>query len=192
MTLRGVAAAYALGLVLALAGCGGSSKNSESTTTTSTTESAAAQQATWANSLCGSLVSWRNSLNSVSKTLSGGNLTKAKLQQSATTVSNANTKLANEVESLGAPPRIAGPQVKADIQKLSTQLKTSAQQIKTAAKGVTSLTDAAAAVGVASTALATMSTAISTTITELKSVNVTQSWKNAFANSSSCQALSKS
>ena len=37
-----------------------------------------------------------------------------------------------------------------------------------------------------------IATAISTTITDLKSVNVTQSWKNAFANSSSCQALSKS
>jgi len=176
--------------VLALAGCGGSDKSSEETTTT--TESAAAQQAAWANSLCGSLVTWQDTLNSVSTTLQGGNLTKGKLQQAATTVSDANTKLADDVDALGAPPKVAGPEVKADIQKLSNQLKTSADQIKSAAKGITNLQDAAQAVTLASTALATMSTAISTTITELKNVNVTQGWKNAFANSASCQSLSKS
>jgi len=176
--------------VLALAGCGGGGKKSESTTTT--TESVASKQAAWANSLCGSLVSWRTTLSSVSSTLQGGSLTKAKLQQAATTVSGANNKLADDVKALGAPPQGAGPQAKADVEKLSNDLRASAKQIETAAKGISNLADAAAAVGVASTALASMSTAISTTVTELKSVNVTQSWKNAFANSASCQALSKS
>jgi len=190
MISRGLAAACALCLILALAGCGGSSKNSGSTTTT--TPSVAEQQASWANSLCGSLNTWRNTLNSVSKTLTGGNLTKAKIQEAATTVSGANTKLADDVHALGPPPPGAGAQAKADVEKLSNDLRTSAKQIKTAANGITNLSDAAAAVGVASTALASMTTAISTTVTELKSVNVTQSWKNAFANSSSCQALSSS
>ena len=176
--------------VLALAGCGGSDNESESTT--NTTESAAAKQAAWADSLCGSLVTWRDALTSVSTTLQGGDLTKAKLQQAATTVSDANKKLADDVDSLGTPPKVAGPEVKASVEKLSNQLRTSADQIESAAKGITNLQDAASAVTLASTALATMSTAISTTITELKSVNVTQGWKNAFANSASCQSLSKS
>ena len=181
----------ALLVVLALAGCGGSSKKSESTTTT-TTESTSVSQAAWANSLCGSLLTWRNTLKTVGTTLQGGSLTKAKLQQAATTVSDANDKLATDVKDLGEPPKIAGPKVKSAVNNLSAQLKTSADQIRSAAKNITSLQDAISAATVASGALATMSAGISTAVTEMKSANVTESWKNAFANSASCKSLSQS
>jgi outer membrane PBP1 activator LpoA protein len=84
---------------LALAGCGGSSKDSESTTTT---ESTAATQAAYANSLCGSLSTWKNSLTSVATTFRSGNLTQEKMKQSATTVSDANKRLADDLDTGGS------------------------------------------------------------------------------------------
>jgi len=181
---------------LALAGCGGSSKNSESTTTTTTTttttQSAAATQAAYAKSLCGSLLSWKNSLTSLSKTLKGGNLTKDKLKQAATTVSDSNKQLADDLDTLGPPPKIGGPKAKAAVNTLSNELKASADQIETAAKGITSAQDALAAVSTVSSTLLKLSTDISTTLTELQGLNVAAGWKQAFANSATCQSLSKS
>jgi hypothetical protein len=177
---------------LGLAGCGGSDSGSGSgATTTTTTQSAAEKQAAYANTLCGALATWKDSLASVATTLKGGSLTKEKLQEAATTVSDANAKLADEVKSLGAP-KIAGPQAKASLNSLSDELESSADEIDKAAKGVSNAPEAMAAVGTASAALLKMSTDISTTLTELQSLNVAGGWKQAFANSASCQSLSKS
>jgi hypothetical protein len=177
---------------LALAGCGGSSKDSESTTSTTTTESAAATQAAYANSLCGSLLTWKKSLTSVATSLRGGNLQKEKLKESATTVSDANKQLADELSALGTPPKIGGPKAKAAVDTLSNELNSSADQIEKAAKNITTTQDALAAVGTVSSTLIKLSTDISTTITELQGLNVAQGWKQAFANSATCQSLSKS
>ena len=87
--------------VLGLAGCGGSSDESGSSPTT--TQSTAEKQAAYADSLCGALATWKDSLTSVATTLQGGSFTKEKLQQAATTVSDANKKLSDDVKSLGAP-----------------------------------------------------------------------------------------
>jgi outer membrane PBP1 activator LpoA protein len=175
---------------LALAGCGGSSKDSEPTTTT--TQSTAATQATYANSLCGSLSTWKNSLTSVATTLRGGNLTKEKLKQSATTVSDANKRLADDLDTLGTPPKIGEPKAKAAVDTLSNELDAAARQIEQAAKGISTAQDALAAVSTVSSTLIKLSTDISTTITELQGLNVAQGWKQAFANSATCQSLSKS
>jgi len=110
---------------LALAGCGGSSKDSESTTTT--TQSTAATQAAYANT--------------VAATFQGGNLSKEKLKQSATTVSDANKRLADDLDTLGTPPKIGGPKAKAAVNKLSNELNSSADQIEKAAKGISTAQD---------------------------------------------------
>jgi len=178
--------------VLALAGCGGSDNGSGSgATTTTSTQSAAEKRAAYANTLCGALATWKDSLASVATTLKGGNLTKEKLQDAAATVSDANTKLSDEVKSLGAP-KIAGPQAKASLNTLSDELESSADEIDKAAKGVSTAPEAMAAVATASGALLRMSTDISTTLTELQALDVAEGWKQAFANSASCQSLSKS
>jgi chromosome segregation ATPase len=186
VTRRIVALACA---VFALAGCGGSSKNSSEQTTT-TAPSAAEQRSAYANNVCGALATWKNSLKSVATSLQGGNLNKSSLQSAAKTVSDANNKLADDVDALGAP-KIAGPQAKTALDSLSTELRTSADQIQSAAKGVTNTASALAAVSTASAALLQMSTDISSTITQLESLDVAQGWKQAFANSASCKSLSK-
>jgi methyl-accepting chemotaxis protein len=188
-SLLALLALAVLGLaVLGLAGCGGSDNGSGSGTTTTT---AAEKRAAYADTLCGALATWKNSLTSVATTLKGGSLTKDTLQQAATTVSDANTKLSDDVKSLGAP-EIAGPQAKASLNTLSDELQSSADEIDKAAEGVSNTREAMAAVSTASGALLKMSTDISTTLTELQSLNVAEGWKQAFANSASCQSLNKS
>jgi len=87
---------------------------------------------------------------------------------------------------------ITAEQLKASLDTLSNELQTSADQIDEAAKGLSNTQSALAAVSTASAALLKMSTDISTTITQLQSLNVAEGWKQAFANSASCQSLSKS
>jgi methyl-accepting chemotaxis protein len=175
--------------VLGLAGCGGSSDESGSSPTT--TQSTAEKQTAYADSLCGALATWKDSLTSVSTALQGGKLTKDKLQQAATTVSDANKKLAGDVKSLGTPT-IVGPQAKSSLNELSNELTSSADAIDQAAKGVSNTQEALAAVSTVSSTLLKLSTDISTTITQFQGLDVAEGWKQAFANSASCQSLSKS
>ena len=92
----------------------------------------------------------------------------------------------------GASDRRALLQLASQLDTLSNELNTSADQIEHAAKGISSTQDALAAMGTVSSTLIKLSTDISTTVTELQGLNVAQGWKQAFANSASCQSLSKS
>jgi hypothetical protein len=176
-------------LALASAGCGGSGKKTESTTTASS----AASQAAYADGVCGALASWKSTLTSVGKKFQDASgLSKANLESAAKTVTDANTKLANDVKALGPPPKDAGPKAKAAVQDLKQELQSSADQITAATENLSTATDVLQAVSVASAALLKMSADISATLTTLQSLNATQSWRQAFANSSKCQSLSKS
>jgi len=186
---RTAVAAAVVALALASAGCGGGSgKTTESTTT----GSSAASQAVYADGVCGALSTWKTTLSQVAaKFQDYSHLSKAKLQEAAKTVTDANTKLADDVQALGPPPKDAGPKAKAAVQNLQTELKRSANEISTATENLSTAQGVLQAVNVASAALLKMSADISATITTLESLHASQSWRKAFANSSKCQSLSK-
>ena len=185
---RRLAALGLSALAFGLAACGGSDENSQPTTT-----SAAETQAAYADGLCGALSSWTTSLKSVGSDLKGGeNLTKDSIESAANKVSDANQTLADDLDQLGKPPEIAGPEVRSAVDDLKSELEKSADQIKEAADGISSVQDALNAVGTASSALIAMSTAMSSTITQLQGMDVAEGWKKAFENSSSCQSLGNS
>ena len=170
-----------VGLALVLAGCGSQKSSDE--------EAAAA----WANDFCGTLTKWKDSVGSIRSTLQDTDqLSKAKLQQAASDLSDANAKLADDLRSLETPPKIAGPEAKTAVQELKNKLQASASQIKNAATGVSSAQEAIQAVGVASGAVKTMSSDISSTLTTLESLDGADTWQKAFADSEACQSLSKS
>jgi chromosome segregation ATPase len=172
-----------VGLALVLAGCGSSNKESS--------EEAAA--AAWANDFCGALTTWKESVGSIRATLQDTEqLSKAKLEQAASDLSDANAKLADEMRSLETPPKVAGPEAKSAVQELRNKLQASASQIRSAATGVSSAQEAVQAVGVASGAVQTMSSDISSTLTTLESLDGAETWQKAFTDSESCQSVSKS
>jgi chromosome segregation ATPase len=168
-------------LAFVLAGCGSSESSDE--------KAAAA----WADDFCGSLTKWKGSVSSVGSTLQNvDQLTKAKLEQAAVDLSDANAQLADDMQSLEAPPKVAGPEAKTAVQELRSKLETSASQIREATSNVSGTQEAMKAVNVATGALLTMSTDISTTMTTLESLDGAETWRKAFAESEACKSLSKS
>jgi hypothetical protein len=75
---------------------------------------------------------------------------------------------------------------------LSTQLEQGATQIKDAAKNVSGANGAVKAVTSVTNTLLQMGSEIAATFTTLQSVNSTDAWKSAFADSQACQSLKKS
>src|SRR5437016_2498380 len=89
-------------VVLVAAGCG--SGDDEASTTTQAADVA------YADGLCGAISSWKTTVGSARTTLQNRDeLSKAKLQEVASNVSDANAKLKDDVEALGSPPQSAGP-----------------------------------------------------------------------------------
>jgi len=170
-------------VVLAAAACGSSDKGDSSQ---------ASASAAWVDGLCSALATWKSSVASAGATVKNvDELSKAKLEQAAGTVSGANAQLAADVKSLGEPPKDAAPEAKAAVQDLSKKLQASADQIRSETKGVSSAREAVEAVSVTSTAVLTMADDVSATVDTLESLDAAEGWKQAFADSKACRSLTK-
>jgi methyl-accepting chemotaxis protein len=156
-------------------------------------ESESSASAAWADGFCGALTKWKSSLESVGETLKDvDQLSKAKIEEAAGDVSDANERLADDVDALGEPPQEAASTAKDAVDELRAELKTSTDQIESATQNLSSPTDVLKAVNTTSAALLTMSTDISATAATLQSVDASDEWKQAFADSDACQSLEKS
>ena len=90
----------------------------------------ASASAEWADGFCGALTEWKSSLESVGSTLKNvDELSKDKIEEAADDVSDANHKLADDVDALGEPPHEAASTAKDTVDDLRDELKTSADQI---------------------------------------------------------------
>lgn len=181
------AAAAALGPVVVLvvvgvlAGCGSGGK-----TTTSTSASATAS---WADGLCGSLVTWQDNVKAAGSSLKQGSLSKASVQSAVDAVSSANARLKDELQALGKPPTPAAAKAKAAVQQLSESLKSNVAKIRDAISGVTSANDVPAVVSAVTAALTGMRDDFSSTSKKLQSLGGENEWKRGFGQSQACQQL---
>jgi methyl-accepting chemotaxis protein len=179
---RLVAAPAIAAIIVATAlGCG-----SKEAATTSSSESALAN---WANGLCGSLVSWKSSVEAAGTKLKGSSVTKANLEDSYTSVSTATDKLASDVRALGKPPTPAAKEAGAAVEQLSSQLSNSVDQIRKATSGLSGANEVLGAVSVVSTELVQMGNDIKSTVNELKSLNGKEDWQKAFDEAPACGTL---
>jgi uncharacterized phage infection (PIP) family protein YhgE len=179
---RYVPIAAALAIVTLTSGCGSSGKESASPS----------ERAAYANGLCGAVATWQNSMQSVALSLRDvDELSQPALalEEVASTISAANTKLSDDVKALGDPPETGGDEAKAAVDDLSSKLETSVDKINTAAKNVSDEQSGVKAVNVVSAELLEMSRDIATTITQLKSIGAAAEWKKAFAASEACEFL---
>jgi Tfp pilus assembly protein FimV len=174
-------------VLVGAAGCG-SSSSSKSTTTT---ESAAAQRTAWANSFCGSLVSWRSALKSVGTQLKNGQITsKTALANAAGQLETATKTLADSLKGLGKPPTPGAEKAKSAVDQLSQQLSSGADQLKSETANVSGAQGVLGAITSAGTTISAMANDVSATITQLKSIDAQGAWKQAFSQASSCKTLS--
>jgi outer membrane murein-binding lipoprotein Lpp len=136
---------------------------------------------------------WKTSVQSAGASVKNvDGLSKAKIEQAATSVSDANSKLVSSLKALGEPPHAAASEAKGAVQQLSTDLEASAHEIDKAATNVSGAKDVVSAVSVASSTLLTMATDVSSTITKLEGLDATDDWKRAFSDSPACQSLKNS
>jgi len=166
---------------LAVTGCGGDDDSGSASAT-----------ADWVDGFCGALTTWKGTLKSVGSSLRDvDQLSKAKIDQAAEDVSNANTTLSDDVRALGSPPETAAPEAKDAVDDLRGELETSANEIEDATKDISTPTNVLQAVNTTSAVLLTMSSDISTTLATLESIDAADEWKQAFADSESCESLGK-
>jgi hypothetical protein len=177
-----VAAALAALLVATAVGCG----SKEAATTTSS----ASALTHWADGLCGSLVTWRSTVEAAGTKLKGSSVTKANLEAAYTSVSTATDKLASEVRALGKPPTPAAKDADAAVEQLSSQLSNSVDQVKKATSGLSGANEILGAASVVSTELVQMGNDIKSTANELKSLNGKEDWQKAFDQAPECGTLS--
>src|SRR5206468_13288 len=167
-------------LVLALvaAGCGGSSGSSGTTAT-----------ADWADNLCSSFTTWKDSMTSAAGSLKGGNLSEDSVKSAIGDMKNATNTFVDDLEGLGKPDTDAGQQAKESVDKLSDEIKTDVDDIENAAGKVSGVSGAVAAVTSVTTTLGTMSSQVSSTFDELQSLDAKGDLENAFKQSDSCSGL---
>jgi len=180
MTLmrRGLAIAV-VALALVAAGCGGS--NNKTTTPQD-----------WANSLCSSLNTWKDSVVKAANSLSGGNVTKDSLKSAAGDVKDATDTLADDLKGLGKPNTQAGQQAKDTVDQLSSQLEDGADKIKSAADDVSNASGVLSAMSVVAGTFATMGNQIKAAYDKVRSLNGAGELKNALTQSESCKQLTSS
>jgi hypothetical protein len=169
--------ASALLVTSVLAGCGGK-KSSDQEAATS-----------WANGLCQAFDNWQSSVKSATSQLSSGKVSKSSLQSAAGAISDANRKLADDLDSLGKPPTPQAKEAQAALKQLSSSLRDSADKIKSAASGVSSAQDVPSAVSTIGSTLTTMGTDLSTASSKLRGLGKQDTWKKAFSQSQECQKL---
>jgi polyhydroxyalkanoate synthesis regulator phasin len=170
-----IAFAALLLLPFALTGCGSSDSSPE---------------ADWAQNFCDALGQWKSSVTDAGQTLANtGDLSKSKAQDAVDSISNANSKLVDDLKDLGKPSGSGGPQAKADVDDLSQELKDDADTVENAMKGVSNTQELLGAVSTMASAASSAATSVSSTISKLKSLDVSQEWKQAFQNSEACRSL---
>jgi hypothetical protein len=170
-------AALAAAAVLAAAGCGGSGSS-----TTSATD--------WANGVCSSIVTWENSLKSISSSLQA-NPSKDAVQTAVNDAKSATDTLAKDLKKLGKPDTTAGKQAKDAVDTLTSQLQSDVDKIESAIKDASGASGYLNAISVVSGTISSMGTEISTTAKQIQSLDAQGELQKAFSQADSCSTLKK-
>ena len=174
--------AVVLALAVGLAGCGGSSSKNASSSSSATSAHS------WANGLCNSILTWQNNLRSAGASFRA-NPTEHGLSAAASSVTSANAMLKSSFEALGKPPTPGATATKASVEKLVSDLKSTAKQIDDAVQSVSKGTDVKTAYATAREAFATMRQETAATVKQIQTAAGDQPWKQAFANADACKHL---
>lgn len=162
---------------LLLAGCGGDNDGGSSADS-------------WANSVCGDLSTWKDSLQSTAAAFSGGQLSQAQVQDAADEISNATEQLVGDLKDVGTPDTESGQQAKDALDQLSSELQTDLAEVQRAAAGASGAADTAQVVATIRTAAATMQTQLTTAFQSMQQAD--NELKTAVEDSENCQKLKSS
>ena len=161
-------------LTLLAAGCGKSSKPETATE--------------WANSFCGAVTTWKDSLTSTASSLKGGSLSKDTVQNAFDDFKSATKTFTDDVKGLGKPPTEAGAQAKQSVDNLSSEVDGQVQKVQDAVNNTSSVSGILNAVTVASSALTSLRSDVQSTFNDLKQLQGGE-LQTAFQQAANCKGL---
>ena len=181
---RWLAICAATAVVSCAAGCGGSSTSSQGKTETEK----------WADDLCSSISTWRDTVSQAKSTLRHpADLSVSTFEDTVRDVVDATRTLVTEMGSLGPPDTTAGKQAADQLSTLSKELEQEMAVVKkTIRSDAGSASEVLANLSTITGALATMSTDVRKTVDDLGSLDGAAELRDAFDSSASCQKLSAS
>jgi hypothetical protein len=152
--------------------------------------------ASWADSICTSIDTWRTSIASLAD-VSGGTLTKDSLRQKLDDANTATQKLVTDLQDLGAPDLEAGDQLKDKLNMDADSLRSNFDGLQSKAQDALdagSATSFLSALAALATPFQNLVNQISTTLEDLRSAdNVSADARaelqQAFDDSEACMKL---
>jgi hypothetical protein len=163
-------------LSLAAAGCGGGDDGGDSASA-------------WADDLCGSLTTWKDSIDSTANELRQSP-SRDQLESATTDVKDATDTLIDDLKGLGAPNTDGGQEAKQTVDDLSTQVQDGVDAVQSSVDEASGASGMLNAISVASSTLATLLQGIKTSLQELQGLQPGGELQSALQDSSSCQSLS--
>jgi hypothetical protein len=152
--------------------------------------------ATWADSVCTSIDSWRTSITSLAD-VSGGTLTKDSLRQKLDDADTATQKLVTDLQDLGAPDLESGDQLKGKLDTDADSLSSNYDALQAKAQDALdagSTTSFLSALAALATPFQNLVNQISTTLEDLRSADDVSAdaraeLQQAFDDSEACMKL---
>lgn len=143
----------------------------------------------WADGVCTSLVTWKDSITSIGESLTGEGLSQSAFTDAVDEATGATETLLDDLRGLGRPETDAGDEAEQAIETFADDVEESVRQIEEAVEGAEGVGGAVAAASTVSAALASMGTQISSTIDTLKGLDADGELRDAFEQADACDPL---
>ena len=166
-------------LVLSVAACGGGGKNTTSTTAGGTSAKA------WANGVCSSFTTWRNSLEKA-KTDFTSQPSEPRLRKTGQDIKRATQTLARSLKQLGTPDTAQGQAAKQSLDAVATSLESGMNKIDQDLKSGDGLMLQVASIG---TTLTSMANSLKLAGSNLKSLAPGAGLQQAVHQAGACKAF---
>jgi hypothetical protein len=176
ITRIALGAVAAVALVLSVAACGGGGNEATSTAGGVTAEA-------WANGVCSSFTTWKNSLESAKKDFTS-QPSESQLRQTGRDIDRATLTLASSLKQLGTPETAQGQAAKQSLDTLATTLENGMNKIDEDLKSGDGLMLQVASIG---TTLTSMANSLKLAGSNLKSLAPGADLQQAVQQASACK-----
>ena len=178
-TLMAAAAAV---LVFSAAACGGGGG-----TPSTSTAAGGSSAVDWANGVCSSFTTWKNSLLSI-KTDVTSQPSRSQLRQAERQIESATETLARSLKQLGAPDTAQGEAAKKSLDQVATTLRTGMNQLEETLKNSPSgAAGTLAQISAITATLGTMASELKLAGANLKQLAPSDELEQAFHQASACR-----
>jgi exonuclease VII large subunit len=169
-------------LVLAAAACGGGGND------TTTTAAGGTSAVHWANGVCSSVTTWKNSLEKI-KTDFTSQPSQSQLRQAGRDIDRATQTLTKSLQQLGPPATAQGQAAKQSLDTLATSLENGMNKINDQLKSGSGLLSQVTAIGAT---LTTMANSLQLAGSKLKTLAPGADLQQAFQQASACRKYAHS